>query len=168
MRRAFLGLSVWPSLSSPASSTQQHTGRSNLGVCGRLASHGFSGWVGSLSPCVAQPAGQSRMIIAIKHCFPNTTVSLPLIRSQGLFLFTAKRSYSSLHWLRVHFQALQYEHINFIFLCRWEEDAHCMHLWRGRNVWNERSNCYLHVQELWRHVGLGVICFANELIKFAV
>lgn len=38
------------------------------------------------------PAADPQIIIAIKHCFPNKMISLPLILCQSLFLFTSGRS----------------------------------------------------------------------------
>lgn len=49
---------------------------------------------GSTSVCgsACRPAADPQIIIAIKHCFPNKTISLPLILRQSLFLFTSGHS----------------------------------------------------------------------------
>lgn len=51
-------------------------------------------WPRSASLCgsVCRPAAHPQIIITIKHCFPNKTISLPLILCQSLFLFTSGHS----------------------------------------------------------------------------
>lgn len=46
----------------------------------------------SLCGSACRPATDPLIIIAIKHCFPNKTISLPLIVCQSLFLFTSGHS----------------------------------------------------------------------------
>lgn len=43
----------------------------------------------SLCGSACRQAADPQIIITIKHCFPNKTISLPLILCQSLFLFTS-------------------------------------------------------------------------------
>lgn len=66
-----LASSLHPLVKSPLSS--QPEASPGLRLCG--------------SAC--QQAADPQIIITIKHCFPNKTISLPLILCQSLFLFTS-------------------------------------------------------------------------------
>lgn len=86
MQSGSLELPLLPSHSSLASSPHLRvespgSSRPQTASAARLCLHLH------LSAC--RPAADPQIIITIKHCFPNKTISLPLIRCQSLFLFTS-------------------------------------------------------------------------------
>ena len=86
-RRCFPRLPSYSSLASSLHARSNHQSALSLGEV-----QGCGGASASLCGSACRPAADPQIIITIKHCFPNKTISLPLILCQSLFLFTSGHS----------------------------------------------------------------------------